>query len=38
VTAAREAGMSKYRIAEVLGVKAPTIDSILKAAKADEDK
>ncbi|HEY1701223.1 MAG TPA: helix-turn-helix domain-containing protein [Trebonia sp.] len=38
VTAAREAGMSKYKIAEILGVKAPTVDSILKAAKADEDR
>lgn len=32
VVAAREAGLSKYRIAEVLGVKAPTVDAILKAA------
>jgi hypothetical protein len=35
VTAARAAGWSKYRIAEVLGVKAPTVDSILKAAGPD---
>ncbi len=37
VTRARAAGWSKYRIAEVLGVKAPTVDSILKAAAAPDD-
>lgn len=33
VVKARTAGWSKYRIAAVLGVKAPTVDSILKAAE-----
>jgi DNA-binding NarL/FixJ family response regulator len=37
VIKARAAGLSKYRIAEILGVKAPTVDSILKAAAAPED-
>jgi DNA-directed RNA polymerase specialized sigma24 family protein len=32
VMKARAAGWSKYRIAAVLGVKAPTVDSIIKAA------
>ncbi|WP_410633351.1 hypothetical protein [Amycolatopsis sp. cmx-4-83] len=32
VVAARAAGWSKYRIAAVLGVKGPTVDSILRAA------
>lgn len=32
VVKARAAGWSKYRIAAVLGVKAPTVDSILRAA------
>ena len=34
---AREAGRSKYRIANVLGVKAPTVDSIISAAERDQD-
>jgi DNA-directed RNA polymerase specialized sigma24 family protein len=38
VTAARAAGWSKYRIAEILDVKAPTVDSILKAAARDDDQ
>jgi hypothetical protein len=29
---ARDAGWSKYRIAAVLGVRGPTVDSIIKAA------
>jgi hypothetical protein len=33
VVAARAAGWSKYRIAATLGVKGPTVDSILKAAE-----
>jgi DNA-directed RNA polymerase specialized sigma24 family protein len=37
VLAARGAGWSKYRIADVLGVKAPTVDSILKAAAVSDD-
>lgn len=36
VVAARTAGWSKYRIAAVLGVKGPTVDSILKAAENEE--
>lgn len=30
---ARDAGWSKYRIAQVLGVKGPTVDSILETAE-----
>lgn len=36
VVKARAAGWSKYRIAAVLGVKGPTVDSILRA--ADDSK
>lgn len=36
VVNARDAGWSKYRIAQVLGVKGPTVDSILKAAESEE--
>lgn len=36
VRAAREAGWSKYKIAEVLGVKAPTVDSIIEALERQE--
>lgn len=36
VMAARAANWSKYRIANVLGVKAPTVDSIIKAAEREE--
>jgi DNA-directed RNA polymerase specialized sigma24 family protein len=36
VVAARDAGWSKYRIAQVLGVKGPTVDSILKAAESED--
>lgn len=31
VAAAREAGWSKYKIAATLGVKGPTVDSIVRA-------
>lgn len=37
VLAARAAGMSKYRIAAVLDVKGPTVDSIIKAAEKETD-
>lgn len=33
VMAAREAGWSKYKIAAVLGVGAPTVDSIIASAE-----
>jgi DNA-directed RNA polymerase specialized sigma24 family protein len=33
VVAAREAGWSKYKIAAVLGVGAPTVDSIIASAE-----
>ena len=36
VAAAQQAGWSKYRIAATLGVKAPTVDSIIKAAAPDD--
>lgn len=36
VAAAQQAGWSKYRIAATLGVKAPTVDSIIKAASPDD--
>lgn len=36
VLKARAAGMSKYRIAAILDVKAPTVDSIIKAAEKEE--
>lgn len=35
VMAARAAGWSKYRIASVLGVKGPTVDSIIAAAERE---
>lgn len=35
VLRARSAGWSKYRIAAVLGVKGPTVDSIIAAAERD---
>jgi DNA-directed RNA polymerase specialized sigma24 family protein len=35
VLEARAANWSKYRIAAVLGVKAPTVDSIIKAAEKE---
>lgn len=35
VMAARKANWSKYRIAKVLGVAAPTVDSIIKAAEKE---
>lgn len=37
VVKARAAGWSKYRIAAVLGVKGPTVDSILKAAEDSKE-
>jgi DNA-directed RNA polymerase specialized sigma24 family protein len=36
VMAARAAGWSKYRIAAVMDVKGPTVDSIIKTAKRGE--
>jgi DNA-directed RNA polymerase specialized sigma24 family protein len=36
VMRARAAGWSKYRIAAVLGVKGPTVDSIISSAKTSE--
>jgi DNA-directed RNA polymerase specialized sigma24 family protein len=36
VMAARDAGWSKYRIAAMLNVGAPTVDSIIAAAKRSE--
>lgn len=36
VMLAREHGWSKYRIAATLGVKGPTVDSIIASAKRDE--
>jgi DNA-directed RNA polymerase specialized sigma24 family protein len=35
VVAARAAGMSKYKIAAVMGIKGPTVDSIIKAAERE---
>jgi len=35
VMLARDHGWSKYRIAAVLGVKGPTVDSIIKSAERD---
>jgi DNA-binding NarL/FixJ family response regulator len=35
VVRARAAGWSKYRIAAVLGVKGPTVDSIIAAAERE---
>lgn len=36
VIRARQAGWSKYRIAAVLGVGGPTVDSIISSAKSSE--
>lgn len=36
VMAARAAGWSKYRIAAVMGVKGPTVDSIIDTAERSE--
>ena len=38
VVAAREAGWSKYRIAKVLGVGGPTVDSIIAAAEREQSQ
>jgi DNA-binding NarL/FixJ family response regulator len=38
VSEARAAGWSKYKIAAVLGVKPPTVDSIIKAIEAQAAK
>ena len=35
VVAARAAGLSKYKIALVMGVKGPTVDSIISAAERE---
>lgn len=35
VMLAREAGWSKYKIAATLGVKGPTVDSIIEAAERE---
>jgi len=35
---ARSEGWSKYRIAATLGVKGPTVDSIISAAEREQDK
>jgi DNA-binding NarL/FixJ family response regulator len=37
VLAALDAGWTKYRIAAELGVAAPTVDSVIKAGRRDED-
>lgn len=36
VMLARSAGWSKYKIAATLGVKGPTVDSIIESAERDE--
>ena len=36
VMLARDAGWSKYRIAAVLGVKGPTVDSIIASAEREQ--
>jgi DNA-directed RNA polymerase specialized sigma24 family protein len=36
VVLARDAGWSKYRIAGVLGVKGPTVDSIIASAEREK--
>lgn len=36
VVRARAAGWSKYRIAATLGVKGPTVDSIISAAEREQ--
>jgi DNA-directed RNA polymerase specialized sigma24 family protein len=38
VMAARDAGWSKYKIAATLGVKGPTVDSIIASAKRETGK
>jgi hypothetical protein len=38
VMAAREAKWSKYRIAKVLGVGGPTVDSIIAAAEREDSR
>jgi len=38
VMLAREYGWSKYRIAAVLGVKGPTVDSIIKSAERKQEQ
>lgn len=38
VMAAKAAGLSKYRIAQVMGVKGPTVDSIISAAAAGNER
>ena len=38
VMAAVEFGMSKYKIAAVLGVKGPTVDSIIKSAEREREQ
>jgi DNA-directed RNA polymerase specialized sigma24 family protein len=35
VIRARDAGLSKYKIAAVMGIKGPTVDSIIEAAERD---
>jgi DNA-directed RNA polymerase specialized sigma24 family protein len=37
VMLARDAGWSKYRIAAVLGVKGPTVDSIIESAERGQE-
>lgn len=36
VKRAQDAGLSKYRIAAVMGVKGPTVDSIIEATERSE--
>jgi len=36
VMEARAAGLSKYRIAAVMGIKGPTVDSIIDAAEREQ--
>ena len=38
VMLARDAGWSKYRIAAVLGVKGPTVDSIIASAERKQEE
>ena len=38
VMQARAAGWSKYRIAAVLGVKGPTVDSIIASAEREQEE
>lgn len=37
VKRAQDAGLSKYRIAAVMGVKGPTVDSIISSAERADD-